>query len=239
MRKGYIAHARGRERQALDLYNRGYLLGTKLINPLSAYAILLMRYGCAQDALTVLEYALSLRRNEKQTQDLVANLGLAYWKTGQLDEAISIYEQLNDEGPNVQNYGTLGFLYIERDDEVGDYEESLAFNQKAMAYDDGDAVILDNMGQIHYRMAKYDEAKAYFERALAQKEDQFDSLVYLAKTHLQLGDTLQAKLLAQRAQAIDIQRGGLFTVSASDLQGLLNQLPAEGSSLLPEEIEEG
>ena len=48
----------------------------------------------------------------------------------------------------VNVYSTMGFLLIAKGDETGDYDEALEFNRRAYDYDDTDASVVDNLGQL-------------------------------------------------------------------------------------------
>ena len=64
------------------------------------------------------------------------------------------------------------------------------FIRRGVEYDDEDAVCLDNMGQFLYRVkGDKDAAKPWFEKALAQKEGQIDTLWFLSRYDVEAGDT--------------------------------------------------
>ena len=71
--------------------------------------------------------------------------------------------------------------------------EAEAFEREAVEYDDEDAVVLDNMGQFIYRV-KGDPAaaKAWFDRAIALKPGQIDTLWFLSRYDLEAGETAKA-----------------------------------------------
>ena len=62
-----------------------------------------------------------------------------------------------------------------------------------MEYDEDDPVILDNLGQIYYKMGQVDKAKDYFERAEEEKDDQAVTLYYLGLIYSQEGDKERAR----------------------------------------------
>ena len=72
-------------------------------------------------------------------------------------------------------------------------EKALEFNLNALEYDDEDSVILDNLGQIYYRLLD-DKEKAleYFEKAHELKPGQIDTLWFLSRYDLEKGDTEEA-----------------------------------------------
>ena len=67
------------------------------------------------------------------------------------------------------------------------------FLEKAVDYDDEDAICLDNMGQFLYRVkGDREAAKRYFEKALKIKDSQIDTLVFLSRYDEEAGDTRAA-----------------------------------------------
>ena len=68
-------------------------------------------------------------------------------------------------------------------------EKAEAFIRASLEYDDEDPICLDNMGQFLYR-AKEDRAgaKEWFEKALAIKDSQIDTLYFLSRYDEEAGD---------------------------------------------------
>ena len=72
-------------------------------------------------------------------------------------------------------------------------EKALAFNQEAVAYDDEDSVCLDNLAQTYYRvLGDKETAKEWFEKALAQKPSQIDTLWFLSRYDVEEGNNADA-----------------------------------------------
>ena len=93
-------------------------------------------------------------------------------------------------------YETLGYLYVE----AGETEKALEYNTKAYEYDDEDAITLDNLGQTYYRLVGDKKtAKEYFEKALAVRPGQIDTLYFLAQYDLEAGDKQSAREKLEKA----------------------------------------
>ena len=72
--------------------------------------------------------------------------------------------------------------------EVG-IKKASEFLRQAVEYDGDDPVCLDNMGQFHYRVLEdREEAKRWFEKALARKDNQIDTLYFLSRYDEEAGD---------------------------------------------------
>ena len=68
-------------------------------------------------------------------------------------------------------------------------EKARAFLEEAVEYDDEDPIVLDNMGQYYYRCL-WDEqgARVWFDKAIAIKEGQIDTLWFLSRYDLKAGN---------------------------------------------------
>ena len=196
---GYALHMFRMEDKAFAHYERAYQKGCTLPDPLAAYGLMLMRRGDFPKALEVLRGARKLKLKPQQWSVIYQNLGLAYWKMGQIDKAVEIYRKIFEKVQTVNMYSTLGFLLIAQGDETGDYAEALEFNKRAYDYDDTDASVVDNLGQVLYRTGDTEEAERMFEKALSIKPTQFDTLVFLSKIRIGQGREEEAKKLLDTA----------------------------------------
>ncbi len=85
-------------------------------------------------------------------------------------------------------------------------EKAEEFIRKSIEYDDEDSICLDNMGQFLYRVRE-DRAAAreWFEKAIAFKEGQIDTLYFLSRYDLEAGDRKAALEKLEKAS------GGRFS----------------------------
>ena len=68
-------------------------------------------------------------------------------------------------------------------------EKAEAFIRKSVEYDEEDPVCLDNLGEFLYRVRDDKEAaKEWFDKAIAIKENQIDTLYFLSRYDLDAGD---------------------------------------------------
>ena len=119
-------------------------------------------------------------------------------------------------------YGSLGYLLIVKAKETGNFDEAIAFNTEAMEYDDDDAVVLDNMGQLYLAMGERGKAYEYFRRAHERKPHQVDTLYYLGRMSLEDGEKEKAKEYLSRA--IEGNYTALCTTERAQAQELLNSI---------------
>ena len=85
-------------------------------------------------------------------------------------------------------------------------EKAEDFIRKSLEYDDEDPICLDNMGQFLYRVrGDREAAKEWFEKALAIKETQIDTLYFLSRYDLEAGDRKAA------LEKLETAAGGRFS----------------------------
>ncbi|MBQ9263291.1 MAG: tetratricopeptide repeat protein [Clostridia bacterium] len=192
-RKALMAHQKGNTEEAMAAYEKLYQGGYLSASYLLPYSVLLLRQGGESNYLKVKDM---LKKAEKapdldadRRKQLLVNYAVAQYKLGDIEKAVQLLERVHQKGPNGMVYGALGFLYIE----AGDAEKALAFNQEALAYDDEDPVVLDNLAQTYYRLLNDREtAKGYFEKALEFKDNQIDTLYFLSKYDQEAGNAQAA-----------------------------------------------
>jgi tetratricopeptide (TPR) repeat protein len=236
-RKAYNIHLRGnslldakkyreaeiKHAEALEAYQAAEAAGTDNPRHLMAYGVLLMRAGQYEKAKAAMlkTEALSGLTAEMKRQ-LRLNYAICQWKLGHLDRAIELIRQAAANGMNSTIYGSLGYMLIEKARKTGDFAEAVEFNEKAYVYDDEDAVVLDNLGQLNLAMDKRQEAFEYFKRAHERKPSQVDTLYYLAKLYHEDGETPTAVKMLQRA--LSLPYSALCTTTKAQAERLLAEI---------------
>lgn len=200
VRSALMKHQKGRKEEALREYSELYKGGLVSAAYMLPYSVLLLKQGGEENYLLVKEI---LKKAEKapdmkpeKKQQLFVNYAVANYKLGEIDKAIQLLESSHRKNPCGMTYQALGFLYIEK----GDAEKALAYNQEALEYDDEDPVVLDNLGQVWYRLMN-DRVKAreYFEKAHELKDTQIDTNYFLALYDIEEGKKEEAKAKLETA----------------------------------------
>ena len=211
----FSLQVRRKDDRALHYYKKAHESGCANPRFYASYAGLLLRMGEYLRAYEVISEGIATVTLKPKAKMMIKSMASQYvislWKLGRLDEAIAEMERVHEEMPTGNSFGTLGYFYIERADKTGDYEQALAFNREAVDYDDHDSVILDNIGQVLYRLGKLTEAEQMFTRALEEKETQLDSLYYMAKVQHELNHPDKARFYIKKAMAQN--RSNMATVS--------------------------
>ena len=236
-RKAYSLHVQGNQLvekreiekgtekhlKALELYQKAYDAGYRDPNILMAYAVLLMRFDkCeqARDLLLLSEQVGGMDQKEKK--QLRINFAINQWKLGDLDKAIENLEIAGSNGMTSMIYTALGFFYIEKGKQSGDYSKAEEFNTSALEYDDEDAGILDNIGQLYYAKGDTDKAYEFFSKAFNVKPSQVATLYYIAKINYERGNF--EKALAFINECIKGNFSALATITRDQAEELRNHI---------------
>ena len=133
-------------------------------------------------------------------------------------------ESAASNGMTAMIYTTLGFFYIEKAKQTGDFTKAIEFNNQAMEYDEEDAGILDNMGQMYYFMGEHDKAYEYFAKAYTAKPTQVASMYYIAKINLERGNLEKAQAFIEACEMGNFS--ALATVSHEQVNKLKEEILA-------------
>ena len=232
-RKAYAAHVDGnqlidkgkhdealaRHNEALRLYDVSYNGGYKDARFLMAHSVLLMRYNRIEEARKLLLECEKMPKLDAATKkQLRINYSVCQWKLGDLDKAIENMESAASNGKTATIYTTLGYYYVEKGKQTGDFSKAIEFNTEAMEYDDEDAGILDNMGQQFYFMNEHDKAYEYFSKAYNAKPSQVSTLYYIALINLERKNLEKAEAFIDRC--LEGNFSALATVTREQAQQL-------------------
>lgn len=219
---------------------------------LLAYAILLIRdeqYQAAKDLLVKMQKLPGITPEHKS--QIFVDYAVCCYKLGDMDKGIDLLERQHQRAPSGLVYETLGYLYVEKcaaagarhaenaipatESEAIDLpaadklleDKVEAFLLEAVDYDDGDAVLLDNLAQFYYRIKEDQEkAKPWFEKALAIKDTQIDTLWFLSRYDLAEGNVPQA--IERLEQAATGRFSPLNYVTKAQVEAELSMLRQPG-----------
>lgn len=221
--KGEAEKAKVEHEKALELYAEAIAAGVKKPVYLMAYGVLLLRFRRYEEAK---ELFLKAEKNREITKaeraQLRINFAICQWKLGNLDSAIEQLKIAKNSSANGTIYGSLGYMLIEKARQTGDFTEALALNMEALEYDDEDAIILDNLGQLHLAMGDREKALEYFTKAHELKPAQVDTLYYLGKLAAERGETAKAREYLEKT--LTGNYSSLCTTTREQAQELLNSL---------------
>lgn len=252
-RKAYNLHSEGKWDEALTLYEQAIAQGMDNPRYLLSYAVLLIRKGEYQKAKDhLVKHQKHPGLAPEQKVQLFMDYAVCCYKLGDLDRGIDLLEKQHRRQPTGMVYQTLGYLYVEKylpanrpicsaemAEDTGEaitqqqldekwlegQQAALAFLQEALEYDDEDSICLDNMGQFIYRVqGDKAAAKPWFDKAIAIKEGQIDTLWFLSRYDIDSGNTAAA--IEKLEKALEGRFSPLNYKSKDEVQAEIDRLKA-------------
>ena len=164
---------RGNLEKSLSLFAAADKIGTLGAGNLMLYGYILLRTGDCDGARTVLTRASMSAAKPPLKKRIKSMLALVEWKSGNLDLAIEMLEEVIADFKTSMIYQDLGLLYILS----GDREKTLSFNKEAYDYNSDDLVITDNMAEAYALCGENEKAAEIYEKLL-EKEPHFPEAYY-------------------------------------------------------------
>lgn len=182
VRQALMKHQKGQVEEARDMYAALFKENIFFASYLLPYSVLLLREGKYELVKQVLLKANQAKDlTEERRPQLLMNFAVAQWMLGDREAAIEKLEQTHKKYPCGLIYQTLGYLYVES----GNVEKAKAYLAEGLAYDEEDSIVLDNMGQLYYRLLNDPEgAYPYFKKAHRIAPEQIDTLYFLSRYDL-------------------------------------------------------
>ena len=178
---GYYKLAKKDNAVAKKYFEAAYAKGLSKPNYLAAYATLLQQEKNYELALEVFQKAYRSQMATPQIKwSLKANLATCYFKIGDTERALELAEEMYDSRKNGTAFILYGYFLLS----VGRLDEALEVSLKGYEYDDEDASICDNLGQIYYAKGDFEKAETFFSKALAEKDNMVDSLYFMAELNI-------------------------------------------------------
>ncbi len=200
VRAALVKHQKGEMQEARKAYEELYSGGVIRAAYILPYSTLLLRTGETENVKKAKEMLVKAQKAPDYTPDrrqrLLVNYSIACFLLGDREKAISTLEAADRKYPCGLIYQTLGYLYVE----CGEKEKAMEYNKKALDYDEEDSVVLDNIGQMYYRLYNdREKAEGYFKKANEIKPTQIDTLYFLSRYDIENGNKKAAAEKLERA----------------------------------------
>jgi len=209
----------GKTEKARKLLEKAISLNTTVPSAYLNYAIILLREGSAEEAMSYLLKAKELDPKTVLDKNISLTMGSCFYIMGRIDDAIETLERIRRDyvyaGPHVLS--TLGYMYFLKDD----LDTALELTNSAIEDSPRLGSAWDNLGQIHYKKSEFDEAKKAFEKAIECKNDLVDSHYYLGLIAEAEGNTQNARVFFEKAKNCKIT--SLNTVTAQEVDDKYRQ----------------
>ena len=189
----------GKKGKAFSWFERAYKKGMTSQQKVT-YAYYLLREGMVEKAEQVYNSMLAFGGIKPEDKKYIkTNQAILYLKTGRVNEAVEIWEELFPTYKNTSIYGSLGYGYILQ----GDLEKAEAFCREGYDFNSDNAVILDNMIQIHTKKGEFAEAEKYADELLAKNPNFIEGFYDIAVVFSKVGRIDEAKDCLSKALAIE------------------------------------
>lgn len=183
-----------------------------------SYAWLMLKLGRTAEAEAQIDRALAEADIESIRNPLKVTKALVHWKKGELEEAISLLEDLIGKYKTSNVYGTLGFLYLEK----GDLDKALSFNLEAYDYNNTSPVILDNLGCTRLMRGEYEEAREIYGKLIRLKPDFPEAFYNYARVLAHFGELDEAIYMCRTGLLLKFWNTS--TVTREQVESYLSEL---------------
>lgn len=219
--KGQMCAAKGMPDKALFYFKKAYDRKPNVNNTMQ-YGYLLLRGGDFEEAERIINSAFLLSKITEADKDRARMmLALIKWKSGNLEEAISLYEALLEKGENTTVYANLGFLYIES----GDMEKAFEFNKAAYEYNDANNVIADNYAECCVALGDEEKAFEILKKAVNSSMPIAENYYHFAKLLAKRKDFEEAERYLNLAKSMSIN--SLSGITSDDIKTLEEEIVNE------------
>ncbi|TCK90568.1 tetratricopeptide repeat protein [Natranaerovirga hydrolytica] len=212
------------EQKAKKLYQLAYKLNATNLNVLANNGLFFLKEGDIETSKIIYEDLLKRSKLRPSFEKIfTANLGICYWKLGDLEKAIEQYNMIFNELRfssliTADDYTTVGYLYLE----IEDFDNAKKYTDLALTLDEYHVSALDNYGQYYYRKNNMIKAKAFFNKAVQLNEFTIDSNYWLGRIYEEENKQDLAKTHYKNALKGNIT--ALNTVTQEEIDNRLSQL---------------
>jgi len=220
--KASSAYQKGNIQETLTWLDKAYKTGSAKVSLVTTYGYVLLKYGKLEEARKIIDEQLSSSNLSKvERYKVKSNSALALWKKGQLDEAISMLEEMIPHYINTSVYGSLGYLYNLKDG----LEKALKFNLEAYDYNNTNGVILDNLGQTYFLKGDFEKAAEIFNKLMDLKPKFPEAFYDYALVLDKMGD--KEKCIEKLRNALLYKPNYLSAITTEDIESKLAQMEKE------------
>ncbi len=186
-----------------------------------SYSAILLRTGDNDEAETILNGIIRTKgvkpddkNHAKQQRCMV------YYRQGRMDEAVEEANELFENGyKNTAMYGMIGYFKLLRGD---DLDETTAFCEEALAYNDDDRDIMDNLSICYYKKGDYKKAKELSDKIIEANPAFIEGYYHGAQISAKLGE--KKKALEYLDKISECTRSYMTTVTEDEITALRNDI---------------
>lgn len=175
----------------------GYVLGVAGAEP-KQYILGLLEHGFLEDALPVLEVMAEMIDDP----EILYNYGVCLSEMGRVEESVAPLKACTEAEPNYAHaHAALGFSYIK----LGELDKAETTLRNAADKLPDDLWINRNLAGLLAKRGKHEDAKVYFERALATNPKDATTLYGLALNLEELGPQSHEQAIGNYQRIIELE----------------------------------
>ena len=149
--------ARGDVKKAIRIYDIAGRIGKMKPEQMYYYGYLLLRDGQLEKARQMLTFSSFEARDKELKNRIKSMLAVAEWKSGNLDIAIEMTEEVLKDYKTTNIYQNLGLMYVVK----GDAFKAVQFNEEAFDYNSDDMIIMDNLVESYAMAGETDKRRSF------------------------------------------------------------------------------
>jgi tetratricopeptide (TPR) repeat protein len=211
-------YAKGNKEVAFKWYEKATMVDKNKYKSQSVYGYILIKEGHVEKADKVLGQIPVKKLTPKEASQFKLTYALVKWKQGNLDEAISLVEEVHKTFKYSTAYESLGYLLILK----GDYNRALEYNLEAYDYDSSNNVIADNLAETYYYLGDYDKALELYEELIKKNPTFREPYYYYGLVLAKKGNNEESLVMLEKA--LNMKESFLSDLSKSKIEEAIDSI---------------
>ncbi|MCK5811813.1 MAG: tetratricopeptide repeat protein [Clostridiales bacterium] len=204
--------------KSLKYLLKAYQLKSSSMDTANKFIYLLLKNEKYKKCGQIISEVEKREMTDTEKEILLSNKALYLWKSKQIKQAITLYDQLIETHESTSIYTAYGYVVT-----LGnDLDKALNVNLQAHNFNSNSKGIMDNLGLTYIKMGKLDKAEKIYKK-LIEKNPTFPEAYYNMGILMQLrGNLAESKYYIKRA--LEKPFNGLSTISKDEVNKKLNYI---------------
>lgn len=226
------AYTKNNITKSFELYEKAIAINSCPAMVKIIYAYRLIHFGDSEKCASILATLNPEKMSQNETFNYDATRALSVWKQGDLQEAITIFENIATQKESLLIYETLGYLLLCS----RDYEKALEFNLKAHEFSSASDLISDNLAASYYYLGYHKKAAKIYKNLIETHATFPEPYYYYA---LILNEREKYKsALKYLYLGLEKKESHLSELKHANLQHMINQIEDYLEYLEADEVDE-
>lgn len=219
--RGNKYYAIGDMDTACSWYNKA--LDSKNCKPRTriSFGYLLLKMGRLEESEKVFSDIAKLKLNDADKSQFKMSYALVKWKSGKLDEAVEMLQEVYNTYKCTTVYESLGYLLLLK----GDLDKALEFNMEAYDYNTDDNVISDNLGETYYYIGNYEKSLVIYEKLIPKNPNFPEPYFHYGLLLKEKGE--KEKALSMFEKALTFKQSFLSNLTHEQIENEISKIKPE------------